>query len=48
MSEREVSQEVSRTESHPVNQDSCPDCGQPLDRAGACGFCRECGYSPCG
>jgi len=48
MSEREASQEVSRTESHLVNHDSCPDCGQPLDRIGACEICRECGFSPCG
>ena len=48
MSIGNAEQEVSSIESRPVNQDSCPDCGEPFDRLGACKFCHFCGFSPCG
>ena len=48
MNESKVAQEVLRIESKPVTQDPCPECGFPLDRLGACEFCRHCGYGPCG
>lgn len=34
-------------ETTPVNNDICPDCGEPLIFTGGCSMCQKCGWSKC-
>lgn len=45
--ENEEQNDNHKLETTPVNNDICPDCGEPLIFTGGCSMCQNCGWSKC-